>query len=261
MHNHLQALFRHHALVRALVVRHLSSRYRGSVLGYVWSLLNPLFLMAVYSLVFHHLVGVKVGSDANYAVVLFSALLPWIWISSALLEGTSALVASGHLVTKSLFPPQILILVSVLTSAVHYLLALPVLMLFILGAGLPISFTWLLLPLLMGGTILFLYGTALSLGALNVLYRDVQHLVGNALSLLFFLSPIVYSVSLIPEPYRQYLPLNPFALSISLFQGITLNGVMPTLLEWGALFGWGIVTLALGILIFEYHREHIPELL
>ena len=157
-------LWRYRTLIWALVIRHLSMRYRGSALGFLWSFLNPLFLMLIYTVVFKYYMRFDVD---NYSIFLFCGLLPWIWVTSAIAEGTSAVVSSGHLITKSMFPAHVLPTVSVITNMIHFLLALPLLFIFILLAGMPIHSTLLGLPLVILLEFLLLEGCVLFCSALN----------------------------------------------------------------------------------------------
>jgi len=212
-------------LVGALVRRHIATRYRGSLFGFLWSLLNPLCLMAVYTLVFSYYM--RFNGGPHYHLMVFAGLLPWIWTSSSLVEGTASLVNSGHLITKSLFPPQVLPVVSVTAAMVHFLLALPILAFFSLAAGVSVSWTWLVVPFIVVLHALFLTGIVLGLSALNVFFRDVQHLVGNLLTLLFFLCPVVYPVSVVPERLRFLITYNPFAALTQFYQELLVEGTLP----------------------------------
>lgn len=254
-----EELWRARALVAALVRRHIATRYRGSFFGFLWSFLNPLCLMGVYTLVFSHYM--RVSGGPHYHLMVFSGLLPWIWTTSALTEGTSSLVSSGHLITKSLFPAHVLPFVTVAASMIHFLLALPVLCVFMILGGVPISATWLLLPLVVLLHGIFLVGCVLGLSALNVFYRDVQHLLGNFLTLIFFLCPVVYPRSNIPERVRFWFELNPFALLTEIYQMILLEGVVPPFAQLTYLAALAVGVLCLGIIIHQYHREEFAEAL
>ena len=129
----LSELWKSRTLVDALVRRHIATRYRGSFLGFFWSFLNPLCLMAIYTLVFSHYM--RVAGGPNYHLMVFAGLLPWICSTSALHEGTSSLVSSGHLITKSIFPAHVLPFVSVLAAVIHFILALPILVFFMFMAA------------------------------------------------------------------------------------------------------------------------------
>jgi lipopolysaccharide transport system permease protein len=256
MISNLFELFKFRQLVLALVERHLSARYRGSVLGFMWSLLNPLCLMIVYTVVFHHFM--RNSAIANYEIFLFCGLLPWLWVTSSLAEGASSIVSSGHLITKSLFPAHILPVVSVLTNMIHFLLSLPIMVVFMLIQGVPFFLSLAILPVVIFLQLLFLTGIVIGLGSLNVLYRDVQHIVGNAITLLFFLNPIVYSASIVPERFKWALMLNPFSLWTITYQSIILEGIIP----WsniGLLTVFSLISVIVGNLVFNNYRELFAE--
>jgi lipopolysaccharide transport system permease protein len=192
----LRDLTRYRPLVLALVSRQLKARYRGSFLGFLWTVLNPLLLMAVYALVFSVYVRIEVP---NYVVFLLCGLLPWTFFSSSLLEGVNAVVSGGTLVTRSLFPAHILPTVTVITNMVNYLLSLPVLALFMWLYGVPFHASLLAFPLVVLLQTAFTWGLTLALASMNVHFRDVQHIVTNVLALWFFLCPIIYSIDHIPD--------------------------------------------------------------
>jgi ABC-type polysaccharide/polyol phosphate export permease len=229
------------------------------MLGFLWSFLNPLCLMLVYVLVFKYYI--RFDQVEHYTVFMFCGLLPWIWVTSALSEGTSAVVGGGHLITKSMFPPQILPTVSVLTSMVNFLLSLPLLAIFMLASGVNVPWTALLLPVVILAQALFLLGVVWALSALNVFFRDIQHIVGNLLSFLFFLCPIVYPASVVPEKFLPLLHLNPFSLLIQFYHQVLLDGVIPD--AWSAGFFVVITALMLlvGSMVFQRYREHFAEFL
>mgnify|MGYP006275127917 CR=1 FL=1 len=247
----IQRMWQFRALVGALVRRHIATRYRGSFFGFLWSLLNPLCLMAVYTLVFSYYM--RFDGGPHYALMVFAGLLPWIWTSTSLIEGTASLVNSGHLITKSLFPPQVLPVVSVSAAMVHFLLALPVLAVFAVCGGVSISWTWLVVPLVVVLQMTFLLGIVLALSALNVFYRDVQHLVGNLLTLLFFLCPVVYPVSAVPEKFRFLISYNPFAALTQFYQELLVGGVLP---DVGSLLYVATVCIVVGIIGLRVHLHY-----
>jgi lipopolysaccharide transport system permease protein len=257
MIDQVKELWRFRALIGALVVRHLSIRYRGSVLGFLWSFLNPLCLMLVYFVVFKFYI--RYDSVPNYTIFLFCGLLPWLWFTSAVSEGTTSIVSSGHLITKSMFPPHVLPTVAVLTTLVNFLLSLPLLFIFMAFAGMDFHAALLGLPLVIGLQFLFLLGLALGLGSLNVQYRDVQHLVTNLLTFLFFLCPILYPVTAVPEQFRFTLDINPLALFTVFYHSLILDGVWPAARAWIYLTGWVVVVLLAGHAVFNRHREGFAE--
>lgn len=255
----VRELWRSRALIDALVRRHVATRYRGSVLGFLWSFMNPLCLMAVYTLVFTYYM--RFDGGPHYHLLVFAGLLPWIWSTSALSEGTASLVSSGHLITKSMFPAHVLPFVSVASTMAHFLLALPMLAIFMFFASVPLSWSWLTLPFVVGFHMIFLNGIVLALSALNVFYRDVQHLVGNLLTFLFFLCPIVYPASVVPERFRPLLILNPFALLTEMYQGILIHGTFPAVASILYLAFISALTWFVGALVHGRYRERFAEAL
>ncbi len=258
MLENIKALYRYRALVSALVTRHLSIRYRGSLLGFFWSLLNPLCLMLVYTLVFSYYMRFN---QPNYAIFLFAGLLPWLWLSSGLIEGTSSIAGSGHLITKSMFPAHVLPLVSVLVNFVNLLLSLPLLFIFMWVAGLEFHWTLALLPFVLIAQMLLLYGAALLLGSLNVYYRDVQHLLGNILTFVFFLCPIIYPAEAVPAALKFTLLLNPAALLTTFYHCLILEGTLPALSAVSYLVVCVLIVLILGNLVYERYKESFAEAL
>ncbi len=252
-------LIKYRSLMWALVVRHLSSRYRGSLLGFLWSFLNPLCLMLVYSLVFRYYI--RYNDVEHYTIFLFCGLLPWMWTTSALSEGTSSIVSSGHLITKSMFPGHILPAVSVLTSLINFLLSLPLLFLFMFIANMDFPATLAFLPFVVLVQFVFMYGIVLALGSLNVHFRDVQHIIGNVLTLIFFLCPILYPASAVPEQFRFSIDLNPFAVFVRMYHEVILEGVFPPLQDIVYVSSWAMLAALVGTLIYGRYRESFAELL
>lgn len=259
MIENVKQLYKFRALIGALVVRHLSMRYRGSVLGFLWSFLSPLCLMGVYTLVFTYYM--RSFAMDHYAIFLFSGLLPWIWSSSALTEGTNAIVSSGHLITKSMFPPHILPTVTVITTLVNFLLSVPLLFIFMAAAGMTFHSTLILLPFIIAGQFLFLLGVVFALSALNVFFRDVQHIIANLLTLVFFLCPIVYPWQSVPEHLRFTVELNPLAAITVLYHQVLIDGIWPAGYQIGIFSAAIAIALLGGTYVFNRYREGFAELL
>jgi lipopolysaccharide transport system permease protein len=215
--------------------------------------------MGVYTLVFHFYI--RFAEQDHYALFLFCGLLPWIWVSSSLSEASSSIVSSGHLVTKSAFPAHVLPTVAVSTNLIHFLLALPVLVLFLLFSGKNLELTWIYVVPLVVLQYFFLHGIALCAASLNVFFRDVQHVVGNVLSLLFFLCPIVYPLSAIPEAHQITFWLNPFSLFTIGYQRAILDGSFLAGWQFLYLVVWSLVASLLGHYVYERCHEGFAEML
>jgi lipopolysaccharide transport system permease protein len=253
----LRELYRFRVLLVTLVSRQLKARYRGSLLGFLWTILNPLLLMAVYALVFKYYMRFAVE---NYTAFLLCGILAWTYFASSLSEGTNSILSGGSLITKSLFPPQVLPTVTVLSQLVNYLLSLPILVVFLFWNGIPLHATLLALPVLLLLQTIFTWGMVLGLAALNVHFRDIQHILGNVLLLWFFLSPVIYPADQVPEAFAFILYLNPVGLMIEAYHGIFLHGTLPSAGAWLGMIAFSGAAAFLGIRIFEHYRETFPEL-
>lgn len=259
MIRNLKELWRFRALVFALIGRHLRSRYRGSVLGFLWSFLNPLCLMAVYSLVFKFYI--RFDAVDNYSLFLFTGLLPWIWFSCGLIESTSSISSGGSLITKAMFPAHLLPLVSVCTNLANFLFAVPLILIFMLVVGVPWGVSLIALPLVVFIQLIFMQGLALGLSALNVKFRDTQHVLGNLMTLWFFLCPILYPASNVPEAFRFTLDLNPIASFTVMYQDIFLHQAFPDPYRLLVLALLSLLVLIIGNEVFNRYRESFAELI
>lgn len=253
----LRELYRYRSLTWNLVIRELKARYRGSVLGFMWSFLNPLLFMSVYALVFS--VYFRWDMEENYIPFLMTGLLPWFWFNSCLLEASGSIVAGGSLIKKVLFPADVLPLVVVLSNFINFLLSLPILLLFIVIFRRPITLSYVSLPIVMLIQIAFTFGLALMLSSLCVRYRDVQHVLGNLLLLLFFLTPILYPLKQIPERFRFTVNFNPVALLILAYREIFYEGRFPNFLQLSEVAIIAIIMYFIGASIFEHYRGIFAE--
>jgi ABC-type polysaccharide/polyol phosphate export permease len=257
----LRALVRYRALVRSLVSRELKARYRGSVLGFFWSFVNPLLLLLTYTLVFTVILpGRQSEVMQPYFLFFFTGILPWTWFSASLAESSGVLISSGNLIKKVLFPADVLPTVTVLSNLVHFVLGLPILLLFLAWNG---KLTWmtLALPLPMLVQFVLSLGLALFLSALTVHFRDVQNVLGHVLQVWFFATPVIYNYADIREgsTLRAVLRMNPMTHVIVTYQQIFFHGRVD---HWRGLFLAllvGLVAFAAGAFLFDRLRDTLPE--
>jgi lipopolysaccharide transport system permease protein len=234
-----RSLLTHRELIGILVAKQLKLRYRGSVLGFCWTLLNPLLLMLVYTLVFS--VYFRVAVD-RYPAFLFSGLLPWIWFASSLQQGVTCILDGAGLVTRSRFPAEVLPVVTVTANTVNFVLTVPLLFLFLLAFQVRLGPPLLVLPVLVALQYVLTLGPVLILAAANVYFRDLQHIILHLLTVMQFLTPVFYPVSLIPEPFRAWIFLNPLAVLISAYQDVLYFGRLPA---WPPLLGLLVLAAAM----------------
>jgi len=261
LHN-LGRLVRYRGLIQSLVARELKARYRGSVLGFFWSFINPLLLLLVYSFVFTFIM--KDAHDKRiepYALFMFCGILPWTWFSSSLSESAGVLISGGNLIKKVLFPAEILPIVSVLANMIHFFFGLPILAGFLLYYHRPLNAGELaLFPLVVLVQLVLTIGLALLVSALTVHFRDIKDLLGNLLTLWFFATPIIYPMQQAPENMRWALNLNPMAhLAIS-YQEVLFyvgpHGHWRWLITLG---GIAILVFFAGYFVFDRLRDSFAE--
>jgi lipopolysaccharide transport system permease protein len=264
----LRNLLRHRVLIQSLVARELKARYRGSVFGFLWSFINPLLLLAVYTTVFMTIFVPPQGEGVDtqpYALFLFCGLLPWTWFSAALLDASNSLLVGGNLIKKLLFPAEVLPIVSVLANGVHFLLGLPIYFLFwIVFKHEAVSLHALWLPVVMFVQLVFTLGLALFLSALAVHFRDIRDILANVLTLWFFMTPIIYPLSFVSEraPWQitwviSY--LNPMSHILNGYHTAIFAG---ELIPWKRLPVTLAVALAIffaGYFFFDRLRDSFPE--
>src|SRR3954468_19158079 len=221
MLGNLARLFRYRGLIQSLVARELKARYRGSVLGFFWSFINPLLLLTIYTLVFKYVMpGTHTGVEP-YVAFMFCGILPWTWFSSSLAESSNVLISGGNLIKKVLFPAEILPLVSVLANMVQFFLGLPILDGFLVYyQRWPDAWDLVWLPVTVLVQLIFTTGLALILSALTVHFRDIRDILSNVLTLWFFATPIIYWIKEAPGLGKRVLDLNPMTHLIVSYQEI-----------------------------------------
>ena len=257
----LRELFRCRGLIETLIVRELKARYRGSVLGFFWSFVNPLLLLLVYSFVFSVVLPGFRGDLEPYALFLFCGLLPWTWFSSALLESSNALIMNGNLINKVQFPAEVLPIVAVLSNMVHFFLALPILGGFLLFYAAPLRLAELVwFPVVILVQLILSLGLGLLLSALTVHFRDLKDLLANLLTLWFFCTPIIYPMSMLPANGRSLMNLNPFAhLAISYQEILFYDGPFGHWKWLLALLVASVGVFVLGYILFDRLRDSFAE--
>ena len=254
---HLHELYRYRALIDSLVRREVKARYRRSVLGYLWSFLNPLLLLLVYVMVFTRFT--RAVDLPLYALFLFVGILPWLWLSTTITNGTTSIAQSGGLITRVCMPPQVLPAVAVLSNLVNFLLSLPVAIVATLLAGVRPGWALVALPVAIAVETIFLYGAALLAATLTVRFRDVQFLAQSLLLVWFFLTPIAYPMTMVPAPYRSIMYANPATALLRPFQEILFEGRLPQPLSLALGAGWALALLVTAVIVFESMRDSLAE--
>ena len=243
-------------LLRVLVDRDMKLLYKRSALGIAWTLINPLLQLAVFSFVFRSVIPINIPKFSSFA---FSGLLIWTWSQTALFQATGLITSNKALIRQPNFPTAILPIVTTMTGLIHFLLALPVLIIFLAVDGVEPSSVLFVLPLLMVIQFILTVSLAYPLAALNVTFRDTQHTLGVLLQMLFYLTPIFYDLNSVPKEFQPFYQLNPMVPLIEAYRAILLKGTQP---DWQALLIVSLIVaviLPIGLAIFRRQSNTFVE--
>lgn len=247
-------------LIKELVSRDMKILYKRSALGVAWTLLNPLLQLAVFSFVFRGVLSVDISRySASYSSFAFSGLLVWTWFQTSLNHATGLITSNRPMIRLPGFPVPILPVVTVTTGMIHFLLALPVLLLFLAIDGVRPSLPLLVLPILLMLQFSLTLSLAYPLAAMNVTFRDTQHTLAVLLQMFFYVTPIFYDINSVPASIQWVYRLNPMVSLLEAYRTILLQAAWP---DWGSLLGLGLlvaVALPLSYQIFKRQSQHFVE--
>lgn len=271
----LTELFKYRDLLTQLVVRDLKVRYKNSVLGFFWSLINPLLQVATITIIVKHVMKVGVPDYSAYLLVGF---LPWTFFQMALMDASQSVLMHHDLLKKVYFPREVLPLSTVIANLIHFILSLVVFFVYLLILGAPIVATWWMLPVLILIELLLITGISLFISCLNVFYEDIKYIVSVMLNIFFYLTPIMYMSEMVHKSlkadHKEWIftlyQLNPLNAIIISFRKLLMppyqvrRGVeiapqfknMPDMpLDWHFLLIAGVVSLLVAILGYWFFNS------
>ena len=255
--NTLKELYHYREMIVSLVRKGLRGRYKGSVLGFLWTFVNPLLQLVVYTIVFSNIM--RVGIDKFY-LFLFVALIPWMFFSASVTGVAASIVAEGNLVKKVYFPRQVLPISYVTTAFVNMLLTFVVVFLALIVGGIGLDMRLLVyLPVVMIVEYLLALGIAMLTSALTVFFRDLEYILGIVTMAWMYLTPIMYGVDMIPDKYLTLFHLNPMTPIIVAYRDILYYKQIPRLSTLLQALAWGITFLLVGSIIFDRLQKHFAE--
>jgi len=247
-------LFQYREVLANILSQHLKVKYKRTSLGYVWSLLNPVLQLLVLTAVFSHVV--RLGMR-DYTLYLFSGLLAWTFFSNTLSTASVSLLENENFIKKVYLPKVIFPLSRMLLCGIDFLFSLAALSLIALALGFKFYLSVVLLPLVMLNFAAFTLGCALIVSVATVFFRDIQYLLGVFLNLLYFLTPIIYPMSALPQNYQKWMNLNPMGVQINLFHKVLYYGEMPTPMEWLPAIAMSVVLLLGGLAILMSFEDEV----
>lgn len=257
MLNEIRELYEYREMIFSLVKKDLRGKYKGSVLGFLWSLLIPLFQLIIYTIVFSVFMGSAID---KFYIFLFVALIPWLFFSNCLSGGTISIIQQKNLVQKIYFPRMVLPISYVISCFVNMLLSFIIVFaaLYVSGIGVKLSVIWFL-PLIMLVEFVMGIGGALLFSAVTVYFRDFEYIMGIVTMAWMYMTPILYPLEQVPESIRKFLYLNPMTPIIIAYRDVLYYQKMPEVQTLIYALGWGVVTLVVGSVVFHKLQKNFVE--
>ncbi|MBI3243374.1 MAG: ABC transporter permease [Chloroflexi bacterium] len=251
MLTYIKELIRARELLWTWTMRDFKVRYNQSFLGAAWAILQPLSLMATFSVIFS--VFIKVPTDdVPYPIFAYVALLPWTFFTNSLNFAIPSLVGNMDLVGKIYFPREILPLSAILVGFIDFLIASLIFIVMLIVYHIPVGWTAALAPLVFAIQLILIFGISLLASAINVFYRDVRFIIPLILQIWMYVSPVIYPATLVPEILRPLYFLNPMATVIDTYRRLLLHNQMP---DWPYLGLAALVSIALLTFAYRYFKQ------
>ncbi len=252
----LKELYQYRQLLKSNVRKEIRGKYKGSFLGVLWSFVNPLLMTLVYAIVFPFLLK---SSQPHYTTFIVIAVLPWTWFTTTISQGTSTILANGGIIKKVYFPREILPISVVTSGLVNFLISCLIIAIFLICSGIGFSPYLVFLPIIIILQYMFQLGLILITSAINVYVRDAEYIINFFVSMLFYATPVLYSMSMFPGWVQKILRLNPMTTIIESYRNIFYYQTAPDFMMLGFVFIVSIVVLWLGFVIFKKLEKGFAE--
>ncbi|BBM41662.1 hypothetical protein JCM16776_1908 [Leptotrichia shahii] len=259
MFKRIKEILKFKEMIKSFTIRELKTRYKGSFLGFLWTFVNPLMQLVVYSLMFPFILKI---SEKNYAMFLFVTLIPWGFFTNSIQGACGVIIGNSNLVTKVYFPREILPITHTLSGLFNtifsYMIVFPMLVIF----NIPLTINLLWLPIILIFQTVLNLGFSLIVSSINVFFRDLEYLINVGLMALYFMTPIMYNINILPLKYQRILLfLNPMAGYSILYRDVTYYGTMPRLRLLCYLIFISICICGVGYVIFQKLQKKFAEIL
>jgi len=260
----LRELWGHRAYILGGAVRELRQRYAGSGMGLVWHVLTPLAQIVVYFIVFSRFIGSRAGgvySAPSYAVYLCAGILPWFVFSECINRGATSLLANENYLKKLAIPEPVFVAQTVATSGLTLIIYTVALGLMAFATGVPVRWTWLLVPVVLALFLALGFGLALILATMTVFFRDIVHVIDLVLQIWFWITPVVYDVASLGPGLREVVEWNPAAAYIGGVRALLLHATLPDARLWMWMAGLACVVPMVGVLVLYRLRSDLRDAL
>ena len=251
-----EELYRYRELLKTNVKKEIRGKYKGSFLGVLWSFLNPLLMVLVYAIVFPYLMRMQ---QEHYLIYLITGIIPWIFFTTVVTTGCNCIWINGGIIKKVYFPRAILPISVVAAGLVNFLISCIVILLFLIfgGVGLSLNILWVI-PIAIIQS-LFSLGLLFILSAINVYVRDIEYIVQFFINLVFYATPIIYNIEMLPERFRNIIMLNPMVHFINAYRDIFYNKTSPSIASLSIIFGISLIMLFIGYNVFKKLEKGFAE--
>ncbi len=254
--NIFKNIYNYRELLKTNIKKEVRGKYKNSVLGVFWSFLNPLLQILVYTIVFQVILK---NPQENYVVFLCAGLIPWTFFSTAISRSAFTIIENGNILKKVYFPREILPISVVTSETINFIISTVIIVGIVLANGIGFNIYMLCYPIILLAQYLLTLGISFVLAGITVYFRDLQHLIGIALQLLFYATPIVYSVDGIPANLSWILNLNPMTYIIDAYRDIFYNQAMPNIGGLCLFIVIAIIGCAIGYGIFNKLQKGFAE--
>lgn len=254
--NIFKKIYNYRELLKTNVKKEIRGRYKNSILGVMWSFLNPLLQLAVYAVIFGALLA---GGDQTYHIYICVALIPWTYFTTAISQASFTVIGNGDIIKKVYFPREILPISVVTSGAINFMISTIIILAFVIGAGLGITKYILLYPIILLIQYILLLGIAFIVSSITVYVRDLEHIIGIVLMAAFYGTPIVYKLEQLPANLQVLMQLNPMTHLINAYRDIFYYQQMPNIKVLGILLVISIMVLIFGYFIFKKLQKGFAE--
>ncbi|MCI8637293.1 MAG: ABC transporter permease [Clostridia bacterium] len=254
--NIFQKIYQYRELLKTNVKKEIRGRYKNSILGVMWSFLNPLLQLAVYSIIFGALLA---GGDKTYPIYICVALIPWTYFTTAITQASFTIIGNGDIIKKVYFPREILPISVVTSGAVNFIISTIIILAFVIFSGMGLSWYILLYPFVLLVQYALLLGISFIVSSITVYFRDLEHIIGIILLAAFYGTPIVYKLEQLPENLQIIMQLNPMTHIINGYRAIFYNQEMPNIKILGILLAISVVITIIGYFIFKKLQKGFAE--
>lgn len=254
--NIFKKIYNYRELLKTNVKKEIRGRYKNSILGVMWSFLNPLLQLAVYSVIFGALLS---GGDPTYPIYICVALIPWTYFTTAITQSSFTIIGNGDIIKKVYFPREILPISVVTSGAVNFMISTIIILAFVIFSGVGLSWYLLLYPFVLLVQYVLLLGISFIVSSITVYFRDLEHIIGIVLLAAFYGTPIVYKLEQLPANLQIIMQLNPMTHIINGYRDIFYYHQMPNMKILCILLGLSIVLTIIGYFIFKKLQKGFAE--